>query len=301
MTTHFNYTQLVKKQNIKSKYPKAYYNNLFSKLNFTEEEIIQKVLVNNVYCSGVIKTKTPLYTSSNSLTYYEFVFTNKNPSFEEWQYFYVSTTNLDYIKLKVPTITKIDLTNGTKYIEFLSSTSLIRREATINSINITPYIDNTHPFLPHFKFSGVVVVTPSKFLYQYYDESENLDSIAVNYLSDLEPINFRPDFNLETKESLYEAQDVPPSVFYLKNEERSFEFTGEMNNTFLKNKVLYKYIERINGESYTTFSLYEPFYGNTNLISNSLGKDQVITLQAEGRSRIKYKQSSNLKLTINKS
>ena len=133
------------------------------------------------------------------------------------------------------------------------------------------------------------------------DIQELHDSIEVKYLSLMPPLNFRSNIDITYKDSIHSPSvSAVPSKIYLKNEERLFEFTGEMNNTLLKNKVLYRYIETINNESYEVFLEAEPFYGNTDLILDSLGFDKTINIEAQGSSRIKTKQKSNINLKIDK-
>lgn len=304
MTSLFNYLNLIKEQNKVSKYPKVHYAFNYKKFNEGVETVIEKVTNNNVIFTGVIKTETPLYFNTEDIYYYEFLHSvNNTNKFSSWNYYYIDKSNVEEIKYKLPFINIIDFDKSIIKKEYFNNLSLQKlKTGRSNFIENEVYEDNKHPLLGHFLFTGRVVVIYNNLYYEYYDSKEIYDSAEVNYISNLAPINLRPSFELSTKLSIYPAQeDIAPSNIYIKNTNRRFNFTGQMNNTLLKNRVLYKYIEFVENVPFTIFLLDKPFYGNKDLINYSLGLKKNIALNiTNNTSRIKIKQNSNIILTINK-
>lgn len=301
MTTLLDYSLLIKKQNNNSSYPKLHYSNFVKGYFKDRETIVKKIVSNPTKCTGIIKTNNPIVNNTDSLYYYEFAHKETPDVFSRRNYYYAPIEDLPRLKVKVPFYNIVNFEEGTHTITFFNKNSLFKKTLNSSFLTIISYIDNLHPLLNHFLFSGKIYLLNNKFVYEYFDKEELFDSSEVNYYSLEEPENFRQLLNIKTKRSIYPASETAvPCRIHTKNEPRIYSFTGEMNNTLIKNKVLYKYIELKGTESFVHFSLEKPFFGDTSLIQQSIGKEKHLNFNVESYTRIKYKQQSNLRIDLNK-
>ena len=301
MTSLLDYSSLIKKQNNNSSYPKLHYSN-FVKGYFKDKEVlINKIVANSTQCSGIIKTISPIVTNTDSLYYYEFVHKETPDIFARRNYYYAPIEELPRIKIRVPFYNVVDFNKGVSTLTFFNKDTLFKKTLNSSSLQTTSFTDNIHPLLNHFIFSGKIYLLNNKFVYEYYDKEEIFDSSQVNYYSLQEPENFRQLLNIKTSRSIYpSSQEAVPCIIHTKNNPKIYSFTGEMNNTLIKNKVLYKYSELKNAETFIHFSLEKPFFGDTSLIQQSIGKEKHLNFNVESYTRIKYKQQSNLRIDLNK-
>ena len=303
MTSLADYSVLVRQQNANTKYKKIHYTAPSFNDLLLEKDAIKKVNTLNCKCSGVVKTNN-IY-SNEYKDYLEFVYSPFNSQvFSTWEYYYVSIERIEEVKFKVPFIQSIDFEKEESEVDYLNanSISLITLKDT-PSIEVSTFEDNVHPLLEDFLFTGRIFITNNDLVYEYFNINELLDSSQVDYLSTYQPIKFRSPLNLSTIVSVYPAQEeIAPSKLFIKNQERTFNFTGEVNNTLIRNKPLYKYEEFIDDSEKILFLPYKPFYGSLDILEKSLGKSKSIELTfIDNQQRVKIKQKSNINISIDKS
>ena len=298
MSTISDYTTFISKQIKSSDYPKVM---LESKLpSVTRENYIKKVLNNIVTLTGVLKLNRPLFPNKGT-NYYEFL--NK-PGLDitKWEYYYISVQDFELIESLIPYSLEIDFVKGVYRKVYLNETTF---SSYINpgskKIVTDIYADNFHPILSSFSFSGDIFLLRDKLVYGYYNNNEDFNSALVDYYSAFAPVNNRTSLNINSEISVYEFDPkAVPEVLLIGDKERKLSFTGEMNNTLLKETVLYKYVEIIDNEVYTVFIPHKPFYGAKSLLKDALGIKESFNIRAESTQTVKIKQQSLVNIILNK-
>lgn len=300
MSSVQKYFSLFKNQLSNSDYPKLLFEE-YNNFDLNKNNHINKVLKNNVECTGVVKTNKPLFYEDTLCYYYEFLYSN-NSNIDLWNYYYVNIDNLNTIKHLIPYTKQIDFATGSIKNIYLSNKTFYKANLDFPKIELNIYTINVHPILESFKFTGVVKIIKDKLIYEYYNKTETFDSASVNYYSEMPPIGVRNNLFITTNTSIYKQSETAiPEILHLNKNYRNLRFTGQMNNTLLKDKVLYKYIEEINGENFVFYSEAKPYYGDTSLINKALGLDKKISISIPASfQKLKYKQSSFINIKLNK-
>lgn len=265
---------------------------------------------------NIVERKTPLFSDTEELFYYEFIDTSPayRTTFTEWKYFYLPVESYSQTLISnnyLPLIKYYDA-DAQSYIQSYPTQQFLFPIARPKTYyEDAPLVNQTHPFAENFIYTGInTSINNGSVIYEYVDYKLLSDDITVTYYSKINPRNFefRSDnaeyFGLQEDFSLLEFIDRPPvRLEWAQDEVPDYRFTGRITTRqFSQQKQWYEYNIFINNQMFDKILLPNP---------PTLKSIDFVYIQSEGRQmslhfpieynrqRIIYKQtSSNNKIII---
>lgn len=265
---------------------------------------------------NIVQRKTPLFSDTEELYYYEFVDTSPayRTTFTDWKYFYLPVEAYSQTLIGnnyLPFIKYYDADTQTYEQRYPTEQFLIPLARPRIYYIDTALVNQTHPFAENFIYTGTNTSNNNgTVIYEYVDYKMLTDDITITYYSSINPRNFefRSDnaefFGLREEFSLLEFLDRPPvRLLWTREGLPDYRFTGRITTRqFSKTKQWYEYNLFVNNQMSDKVLLPDP---------PTLKSVEFVFVQSEGqqmslhfpieynRQRIIYKQtSSNNKIVI---
>lgn len=270
------YLRLIKEQRKEHPlHPKDYRALPLPRLLSTSDEAITNLKTRpNSILTSIIKRDIPRYSDTEDVYYYEFVELGlkSRTSFPDWQFWYIPVSKYDDLIAatnisKVPSYKIYNVQTASVDTVPTKTQPLVPFVRPNSTFYSQSYVDNLHPLLYNFVFTGYSFLDKKGFMvYEYQDYKMYADDITVTYYSLLRPTNFfiksnqAAGYALELTARLIKFEGAPPGQLEVYTGLPDLRATGKSTTSDFSNyRKWYEYIRYIDGQPFDRILLpYAP-------------------------------------------